>query len=266
MDRLFPPQKLRNSPLVMVLAQLRFSPVLSMEKYIPDIQETLRATYPRFTKNNIQTFRLGPEPQLEPDIHWVFLNKERSTSITLAKTFASLSTNCYDTFEVFVREFESMLESLVPVDISLQERLGLRYVDLIQLKKSETFSDYFQESILGLTGQEFAAEAPLNRFEFTGRTEYGKIVIKCTEDTDGNYLPSDLANHRLNYGDGKFTFSEGELIRLLDFDHYSENSKEYQITDTINDLGNLHKNCDAAFREVVTPYAMEQWGAKETSE
>jgi uncharacterized protein (TIGR04255 family) len=266
MDRLFPPQKLKNSPLVMVLAQLRFSPILSMEKYIPDIQETLRATYPRFTQNNIQAIRLGPEPQFEPDVHWVFLNKDQSTSITLATTFVSLSTNCYDTFEVFAEEFESMLESLVPVDISLQERLGLRYVDLVQLKKSETFSKYFQESLLGLTGQEFGAKGPLNRFEFVGRTDYGKIVIKCTEKADGTYLPPDLENNRLAYEDGKFSVSEEEVVRLLDFDHYSEESKEYQIADTIAELENLHKNCDAAFRKAVTPYALKQWGAEEISE
>ena len=250
----------------MVLAQLRFSPILSMEKYIPDIQETLRATYPGFTQNKIQTIRLGPEPQLEPDVHWVFLNKDRSTSITLATSFVSLSTNRYDTFEEFVKEFKNVLESLAPLGISLQERLGLRYVDLVQLKKGETFREYFQESLLGLRGEKFGANSPLNRFEFVGRTACGTIVIKCTEKADETYLPPDLGSHRLDYDEGRLSVAKDEVVRLLDFDHFSETSKEYKIIDTISELETLHENCDAAFREAVTEYAMEQWGREEISE
>ena len=42
MPRQNPPLKLRYSPLVMVLAQVRFSPVLKMADYVPAIQEKLR--------------------------------------------------------------------------------------------------------------------------------------------------------------------------------------------------------------------------------
>jgi len=35
-------KKLKKSPLAMVLAQVKFAPVLQIQKYIPELQEELR--------------------------------------------------------------------------------------------------------------------------------------------------------------------------------------------------------------------------------
>ena len=53
---------LPNSPLVRVIAQVRFPPVLSIEKqeFIAPFQEAIRATYPVLHPEQVQGIVLGP--------------------------------------------------------------------------------------------------------------------------------------------------------------------------------------------------------------
>jgi uncharacterized protein (TIGR04255 family) len=58
---------------------------------------------------------------------------------------------------------------------------------------------------------------------------------------------------------------EGDLLAphevgtVLDFDHYSEATREFELESVIGAVGDLHDNVDRAFRSAVTPAALRKW-------
>lgn len=256
--------RLSKSPLVLVLAQVRFTPILSMEGYVPKIQESLRARYPYYSQTETKGIIFGPEPSLQSEKRWKFLNKKKSSSVSLSNTFVTLATNLYTKFEDFIEELDELLKLLGEcVEITLTERLGLRYVDLVRLTQNESFNDYFESNLHGIQGKEIGAETFISKFEFVGVTDFGKLVIRCTESMNGSFLPADLSDMADSALDYKITLEPKEKVRFLDFDHYSESPLDFSVPEIIETFWQLHDNCDLAFRQSVTDYAKEKWGAME---
>lgn len=257
MDSQATSEKLKKSPLVLVLAQVRFSNVQLMEKYQPAIQDELRRKYPRYQQQRVQSIQFGPKPILTEETTWIFTDKKESTSITLSPDFVTLSTNDYPGFEQFLIDLRFVLEIVGnEAQLSFVERLGLRYVNLIRLEKEEGFEHYFIQNLLGLSHQEVGANDSLNRFEFVGITNDGRLVVRCAEYSDGETLPPDLRDSVLKYANAP---EMSESVRFLDIDHFTEHSFDWATDDIITRYSELHKNCEMAFKSSVTSDAMAKW-------
>lgn len=244
---------------MLVLAQVRFSPVQAMEKYVPEIQDRLRKSYPRYQERRIQSIHFGPKPVVTDEPLWLFTNKPESASVTLSKNFVTLSTHPYKGFEHFLNDLEQMLEVVGEiVRLDLVERLGLRYVNLIRLDRGEEFNDYFRPNLLGLSHNDVNATEALNRFEFDGRTPVGRLVIRISESADGTILPADLKDSALKYTD-QIKPGHGEKARFLDIDHFSDTSADWDVPKILATYTKLHTNCEMAFKQSVTPVAMDKW-------
>src|SRR5262245_9125468 len=142
MRRSKPPLKFHKSPLVMVLAQVRTSPVTKMADYAAEVQEQVRRRgFPRLAEGTVQEILLTPGgPQLRVHPRWEFQDKERTTGIILTQNGVVLHTREYDTFDVFADHLKLALEVVGKVvKPALVERLGLRYVDLIRPEAGETW-------------------------------------------------------------------------------------------------------------------------------
>lgn len=264
MSRTRNPLHLSESPLILVLAQVRFAPILAMADYIPKIQESFRDNYPYFRQVDIKGVIFGPEPSFRSETRWKFVNKNKSSCITLSNGFVTLATNSYDRFEGFVEDIENVLSRLhAKVKIAIVERLGLRYVDLVRLSEGETFSDYFENHLIGFQGSDVGAETSLSKFEFMGTTKFGKLVIRCTETMDGTFLPPDLVDMADSDLEYDLRLETLEKVRILDFDHFDEDAQDFLLDRTVKGFWQLHDNCELAFRNSVTDRAMDKWGAEE---
>src|SRR5882762_5816637 len=162
MKRSLPSLRLRYSPLVYVIGQVRISPVVAIEKYIPEIQEQLRHKgFPRFVKGQIQEIRFAIDaaPKMSVVDRYEFQNKESTSGIALATDSISLHTSKYEVYEKFEETFSTALTIIHQVvSLSLVERMGLRYIDLIRLNAGEQFSDYLQPGLLGLEEEKLGVQ------------------------------------------------------------------------------------------------------------
>ncbi|NOZ79924.1 MAG: TIGR04255 family protein, partial [Acidobacteria bacterium] len=190
MKRQQPPLKLRNSPLVMVLAQVRFAPVLQMAEYVPALQESLRHKgCPRFEAQTIREIVFGPQVKVKEAERWVFANAKNTEAVVLSKDFVVLETNRYTVFEDFANRLETILEILgTEVELSLAHRLGLRFVDMILPRDGEDLQEYLRPQLHGLKPQDLGVEELLNQFESRGRTTEGQLVIRLHQNTQGAFL------------------------------------------------------------------------------
>ncbi|MCI0675769.1 MAG: TIGR04255 family protein [Phycisphaerales bacterium] len=257
--RIKPPLKLARSPLVLVLAQVRFSPVLRIGDYVPDIQEDLRKHgFPRFSKSTTQEIVFGSEIMPTTSHRWAFANKEQTQAVVLTDSFVAFEANTYDTFEVFTQTLEAILKVVQDrVNIALAERLGLRYVDLIRPTRQSAAATFLREYIRGFPSSDLGIASAQQFFVMRGKTSFGQVQIKVHQSQDSTILPPDLQSPELAF---TVVPEPNERTAILDIDHYTTDSSLDFVPDLlIAEFWKLHGFIDEAFRAATTENAIAHW-------
>lgn len=260
MKRTSPAPRLENSPLVYVLAQVVISPILSMQEYIPALQEKLRHKgYIKYKYAPTPEFNLSPQIHIASLNRWFFSDKNEQEAVIISPHFIILETTNYDVFDVFVQSFKEILIIFQEVTkASLAERIGLRYVDVIRPKEGQTLSDYLQPSILGIPAEDFGATKSLYKFETNALTPAGGLVLRLFQSDNGSYLPPDISLESVK---PTFQIDPGETVAVLDIDNFSLQQREFVTDDLIEYMRQLHDYTDRAFKAAVTSKAFEFWGS-----
>jgi uncharacterized protein (TIGR04255 family) len=248
----------------MVLAQVRISYVAKMADHIDDVQERLRQSgFPRFEegRGHEVLVRPGLQPEVREHARWEFQNKERSAGIIVMQNAIVLHTNSYDTFDHFAKSLRLALEVIGDAaKPALVERLGLRYVDVIRTEAGESWTDYLKPGLHGLPPSAIGMTSGLQRHETVGTTSVGQLIVRSVQSTDGGFLPADLSPTTLDYT--KLSVPQGELVTLLDLDHFSQATRDYDVDQVMSAMWELHENLDLTFREATTEVAMKKWEAQ----
>lgn len=262
MKRSRAPLSLENSPLVMVLCQVRISAVLNLPNYIPEIQDNLRKNgFPIYVGGEIIEFSVqtpSDEPvQQRKQAHWEFRNSEEDWSIIVGKSAIVVLTTAYSNFERFLQNISTALEAVgKTVGNLLVERVGLRYVDAIRPSGGKSWRDYVDAGFHGQENEIITGENSVLFMQTVVETGMNqRMIIRLSQNRDGALLPPDLSPH--SKLDGKVR--EGELITLLDIDHYRECRQPLSVDDVIGTSWELHDGLDIIFREIVTDDALEAW-------
>ncbi len=253
--------KLSDAPLILVLAQIRFPPVLKMSEHIADIQDALRKHgFPGFEEE--QAVVIGPGLSAvaapRPRSRWIFTNSERTESVVLTESFLVLETNDYDVFGSFTKKFEGVIEILKKtVDIESTERLGLRYINLLREKEGHSAIELLAEDLRGIQDSHYPGVTNLvNVLVSQGQTRFGNIVVRAIQSSDGAILPEDLRSSRLDFA---VKLNEGELIAFIDIDHYGSIKKSFSTTELDQVLDEMHEVIEGVFRASVTEDALRLW-------
>jgi uncharacterized protein (TIGR04255 family) len=144
------------------------------------------------------------------------------------------------------------------VGISLTERVGLRYVNLVRLQQGEKWTDYLHTGLLGLDPRSVGVNHWLSRSEALGTTEVGKLVIRCSQSEQP--FPPDLLTNTLHYS---MELAKGEIVTTLDFDHFIEAVSDFSVAGAVSTLEHLHESLDLVFATSVTANALREWGKVE---
>jgi uncharacterized protein (TIGR04255 family) len=261
MERTLPPLHLSQSPLLLVLAQVRFSPILQMDKFIPEIQERLRSQgFPKFqAATEATSIQIPGMPALSqnPTVHWEFMDPEGRKSIVVGTESVAFTVTDYSTFEDFRVGLQiALLTVHEAVKLPLRTRVGLRYIDLLIPKEGKEVSDYVRLEILGLLKDKL----PLQRLAYVSQllceSKIGKFILRCTHQIGGSVLPPDLQLLRLTV---KKPLLLNQEFCVLDFDHFLEEQSEFDLATVSTDFNSLHDVLDQGFRAVVTPEALKEW-------
>lgn len=262
MIRTLPPLKLTRSPLVVVLAQVKISPVLQMKDYIPRIQEVLRRNdFPRFRENVVQEVLFGPEIKTGTRQRWLFSTEGQTETVVLASDFIVLECSRYTVFEKFAERLEWILEIVrKEVEVALSDRIGLRYVYLIRPSPNELMFEYLKPGLAGLPAKDLGAERLLYRLETIAKTPQGQLVLRVLQTDDGTFLPPGIERTDLSFD---IQIGAEELVTILDIDHFSIDERDFKPPELVGDFWKLHDYTDRAFRAAVTPHALSRWEAEE---
>lgn len=239
--------KYNKSPLKNVICQLRFPTILIIETREPsDFQEAIRERFPFYEKTieyqqNINVFADNPinsQTTLESNFNHVFHSLNKKWKINLTKTFISLSTDEYSTWEEFSEELRFILERFKTVyKPAVYNRTGLRYVDVFErseigFPKDKKWNELISKEFLG-----YYSNA---NYEDTAQSFNVVNELKCS---DGKSLM------RVSSGTVKNQKSDEECISL-DNDCY--NTYEVQVGEVFNLLNTLHSNSKSLLRKAIT--------------
>lgn len=133
--------KYSKSPLDNVVCQLRFPPVLEIDFELPyKFQNAIRKQFPIYEEKvemhqeiniGLNGAMMDSMPRLSSNKNHEFISEDGLWRINLTRTFMSISTTKYDTWEDMLERLKNPLKALkeiyTPAFIS---RVGLRYVDI----------------------------------------------------------------------------------------------------------------------------------------
>lgn len=256
-----PALHLNNSPLALVLTQVKFPSFLNMEKRVPDIQEALRNSgLVRFTKEQTQQLVFGPEIKQSNSVRWVFADRNRKEAIVLANNFAVFEVSSYSTFDEYLGR---MLELLNPIrefaNLDYIEQIGIRYVDVLCDTDDLAIENMICESLRGLSAESLGMSDSNYQFAIQGGTPFGTLVVRSFEGNGPQFMPPDLQTEHLSF-DTKIEIDT--RFRVVDFDHICKGDVNFEDKELSDKLWEMHDHTDIAFRKIVTERAIAFWEGK----
>ena len=262
-------KQLKNAPLILVLAQLRFTPYLKMHRCIPDVQEELRKVgFPLFKEEQVREFMLPPAEMAEPKVRqknrWIFSSKDQTSSVVLTEDFLVLETNAYTVFADFLKQYEEIGELVVKsASLEVTERIGLRYLNLLRDEEKMKADEMIAPPLRGVSAEHAGMEDVRHNTVTRGRSavpvhdsESGTIVVRTSQPDDGHFLPPDLRSSQLKFD---IQLKDNERIIALDIDHYVTLREDLTMSMVTEVLDRLHDGIENAFRGSVTEKAIEVW-------
>ena len=195
-----------KNPLDQVVCQLRFPPILKIEKGVPaDFQDRIRSDFPDFHEKKETALPLSQGQSTEMSIdqfrrmttsevkNFEFLSEDELWKVNLTRTFLALSTKKYQRWEEFIAKLKGPLSALndiyEPANFS---RVGLRYIDIIRRSvlglDNVDWSELLKPYVLGFlnnTEVREHVESYLAQYEIrlADGSSIAKIVMGLAEDT-----------------------------------------------------------------------------------
>lgn len=152
----------RNAPLLVVLCQIRFSPILALldRAGVLGLQEALRPQYPFMDGDfeaQVKVSDLGAEFSKTAPV-WRFRDAEKDYKwqVSIALDFVALETTEYSSISEFIDRFENLLVAAErTVHPSPSRRIGVRKVNVLRhpdVRQPSDWATYLRSELVGVTG------------------------------------------------------------------------------------------------------------------
>jgi uncharacterized protein (TIGR04255 family) len=256
--------QLPRSPLVLVVAQVQFSPIENIkDKHIPAIKEKmLMSGYPYFEMCPVQQITMNsngvPIPRME---HlFFFTDKSKQTNIVLSRNSLTVNTVKYNTFDEYTPKVMKVVgeisQILQLVEFGALERVSLRYVDWIYPLDTIPLEKMINDEYLG--GFSSDNSVLLRQVILERKTSIGGIVRTVIfRPNNPQMVLGEFQSIRLNQP----KFTQGSDFIILDTEHYKRTQGEdFSQEHILSILKNLHGEVDNLFFEQIpSKKALELW-------
>lgn len=249
-------KKYQSNFLSKVIARVDFSPALEIsESEPPQIFPKLRARFPSSelqvsAHQKIELSDTGNESgtkfSVERKHHWQFHGKNRDRYLEVTQNAVLVNYEAYESFERLRDDFLPMVDHILgDVDGLRIHRLGLRYVDSIELKESKPteWQSYLKGDLL--TSFNLADDA--------------KTISRAFNVIEFNY--GDDMQLRFQYGmpNPDFPAPIKKKLFILDWDAYAA-GVSLGLHDIENYLEHFHEKINSSFEEVITDNLRKKMG------
>lgn len=254
---------LKNPPVYFTVAQARFNAILNLGEYLPSIQDAMRkASFSDFLTRksvviqiNMQDGQAMPTPAARES--FFFGTADKKHCFVLSTEALTLQSTSYGTFEEFSRRFLDGLDLIdKAVQLDFTERVGLRYLDHIAPRNSETLDKYLASEVLGLSAR--IGGEPIHSFSETFNSVGDVRLLTRVVIQNGTLsFPPDLQPEGMAV-ESRFLAHAGHHA-LLDTDGSIEKREVFASEVVGQQLNAIHDVVRVAFRATVTEHALDVW-------
>lgn len=258
-------KKLSNQPLVFVLAEFRFSPILDIKEYIPKIQDALRNKLPILRNTETQEITVSPNGiSVQAQANWEFISKNSHTAASVNQNRLLFMTAEYERFDGFEDKCGFLLQTIIDIiNPSLCLGLGLRYSNtILDIEKKGLIKDFVQPRLYNNDDLRLSGNLLRQTNETVWKTEEGAIFIRSIYGEDRALVWPDAENLPIAI---QKTSDKPVRRLLLDIDNVWDAQEEesdpldFDKILILSKLSNMHKVSRKAFWNVTTERAKEAW-------
>ncbi|WP_027994227.1 TIGR04255 family protein [Simplicispira psychrophila] len=258
---------LKNPPVYFTVAQVRFNTLLKLADYLPSIQEGLRkAGFPAFSTHKGIAVQLVVQdgltiPQPISYEQFLFGNVEQTHSFVLSTdtlTFQSTNYGTYETFSSTFLEGLKLVHDVVTLDFT--ERVGLRYLDHLSPKASDSLDRYLASQVRGLSAC-IGGESVHSYAEAFNLMNEVRLRTRVVIQDDYLAFPPDLLPQGMVLQQ-RFVQAKG-LHAILDMDGSIEGRQLFSLSTLNQQLQSIHHVISTAFHTTVTDHARAAWDERE---
>jgi uncharacterized protein (TIGR04255 family) len=257
-------EPLKNAPVYLTVAQVRFNPILALGDFVTEVQEGFRREgFPDFKQNTVHGIQITvsngeaavPVPHAKPQ--YLFGNIGNTQNFLVDTDSLTFQSTDYGRFEAFSRVFLHGLELLHGiVKLDYTERVGARYLDRVQPQQGETLSDYLQAQALGL-GVLLQGKVAHSFCQSLVDSAGARLVSRVLISSGPIGFPPDLLPMNLRVLE-RFQQQQG-LHAILDNDGFFQGREPYSVEAVRKHLSDIHNVILGAFKVLTTPYALKMW-------
>lgn len=246
----------KQNPLVEVICQLKFPPLLRIESEPPSaFQERIRKDYPLLQESSADQPLLPPAiakaigqavPGFFQGRTYTFLSEDERWKVALTREFLALSTAHYSRWEEFRSKLRVALDALVSTyEPSFLVRVGLRYRDMIR------------RSMGGLENLEWSRLLQPHVLGELSQPRLSKAVQHSAHDVLIS-LDNNIGQVRVLHGLMKEP-GQSEFSYSIDSDFFYEGRTELENVFTY--LDTFNREAGKLFRWCITPVLHKRLGA-----
>lgn len=248
---------LKPAPLVRVIAQVRFPPILSIQEksFVGHFQEAIREKYPILQPEQTHGLIFSPQGLMPTgtQVIWRFADTSGYWRVSLASDFLSLETVAYSSRSNFLERLENVLLALdTHIKPRIVERFGLRYIDRLISQEIEDISKLVRPEIAGILATEVGENVhqTINEslFDLPGGQEqiiarWGLLPANATID------PTALE-------------PIAEPSWVLDLDMSLSTQREFSVEGLVSEGQRFAERIYTVFRWVVNDNFLQRFGGK----
>ena len=250
---------LSSSPLVGVIAQVRFPAVTSIQpgsSFVAPFQEALRKDYPVLRQERQLQVLVGPSGASPYDAGIILRFEQQDPDawqVTLAPTFVSLSTKRYTRRSDLLSRLNVVLHALDNwLDPKVCDRVGVRYIDRVTGEQLDQLAKLVRPEVFGIKG-----------------TPSGGGVEVVHMLTDTLFRLDDASEMRSRWGllPKGATYDPsiepvGEQSWVLDLDHYTAQPVDFDLAAISERVSTFCDRIYRFFRWSVTDEFLDAYGAE----
>jgi uncharacterized protein (TIGR04255 family) len=245
---------LDEPPLVRVLAQVRFSPVLRVadEAFVGAFQQALAPDYPLTSADTEFQITLPVSPEAPPTHAetrlWRFSSEDGMSRVTLATSFVALETARYLGHEDFLARLRTVLSAVEEhVGARRVVRTGVRYVQRLSGDDLERLGEYIRPEVLGVSQVDPGVDTSL--------TQARHLEEGVTLHARWGLLPAGVGLDIVPPAD--------EPSWIFDIDVFDEEAKPFDSDLLVESVFDYSRRQYRFFRWAVNPAFLARFGADE---
>lgn len=245
---------LPRSPLVHVLAQIRFPAILTIRSpdEVATFQARLREVYPILEREEIVQVSIGSSgvsPSTE--VVWRLSSADRDWRVSLAIGFVALETRRYASRADFLKRLRQIVSATQACFApGLMTRCGIRYIDRVEGEALDIIDQLVRPEVLGIAASALSSRISHAVSETVLEVELGRLNARW------GMLPAHATHDPAAYS------PVDRRSWMLDIDVFHENDEVFDDGEIATRVEHMAEHVYALFRWIVTDEFLRFYGGE----